>query len=283
MENLENKDPIIITGMHRSGTSLLTNFLSDCGVFMGKSLDENYESVFFQRINKWILSCVGSSWDNPVTLKKLGNKDIEIILNRLEKVINSRFSNSLYFGKRSFLSNKSFNQNNLLWGWKDPVNTFSLVIWKKVFPAARVINISRHPLDVSLSLINREKILKNKDVNSMFPKFLSSLLPILSVSKGDVLSSFNISSINDALLLCKKYNEEMLTNNKTYPDIFNIKYEDMISNPSVVFDSLFKFLNLKLNEQKKKKYIKKMDKSKIFAYKNKDLEFNKQILEDIDY
>ena len=75
----------------------------------------------------------------------------------------------------------------------------------------------------------------------------------------------------------------MLTNNKTYPDILNIKYEDMISNPSVVFDSLFKFLNLKLNEQKKKKYIKKMDKSKIFAYKNKDLEFNKQILEDIDY
>ena len=51
MENLENKEPIIITGMHRSGTSLLTNFLSDCGVFMGKSLDGNYESVFFQRIN----------------------------------------------------------------------------------------------------------------------------------------------------------------------------------------------------------------------------------------
>ena len=53
------------------------------GVFMGSELDSNSESIFFQRINKWILSCIGSSWDNPRTLKDLENEDIDVITNRL--------------------------------------------------------------------------------------------------------------------------------------------------------------------------------------------------------
>ena len=44
--------PIIITGMHRSGTSLLSEILMKQGVFMGSKLDSNSESVFFQRIKE---------------------------------------------------------------------------------------------------------------------------------------------------------------------------------------------------------------------------------------
>ena len=58
---MSSKEPIIITGMHRSGTSLLSEILIHSGIYMGSKLDSNNESVFFQRINKWILSCIGSS------------------------------------------------------------------------------------------------------------------------------------------------------------------------------------------------------------------------------
>ena len=194
-------DPIIITGMHRSGTSLLTRILMEQDIFMGYKLDSNNESVFFQRINKWILSCIGSSWDNPKTLQVLDNEDINLIINRLDKVLNSRFSKSLFLGKKDLFYNQSLNEMNIVWGWKDPVNTFTLCIWKQLFPNAKIININRHPLDVSSSLVNRELKLRIKDKESLFPEFLSSLLPVLSVNKGDVLSSFNIKNINDGLKL----------------------------------------------------------------------------------
>ena len=79
---MKYKKPIIISGMHRSGTSLIANILNDNGVFIGSKVDENNESIFFQRINKWILSCVGSSWDNPITLSNLNDDDIYLLCNK---------------------------------------------------------------------------------------------------------------------------------------------------------------------------------------------------------
>jgi hypothetical protein len=42
-------------GMHRSGTTLLCKILQSFGIFIGKDLDVNYESLFFMEINDWIL------------------------------------------------------------------------------------------------------------------------------------------------------------------------------------------------------------------------------------
>ena len=70
-----NIAPIIVTGMHRSGTSLVSKLLILNNVFLGSKLDVNYESVYFQRINKWILSCNGSTWDNPISLNLLNDSD----------------------------------------------------------------------------------------------------------------------------------------------------------------------------------------------------------------
>jgi len=278
------KDPIIITGMHRSGTSLLSKILIANDIYMGSKLDSNNESVFFQRINKWIFSCVGSSWDNPNSLKELNSNDINIIINRLNKVLNSRFTKTLYFGKSDLFKNKSFNKIDSSWGWKDPSNSFTLFIWKKIFPNAKVVNIVRHPLDVSLSLLNRENKLRIKDKHSMFPDFLSSILPILSVSKGDVLSSFNISTIDDGLILYKKYQNELNSNTKSYKsNIYNIRYEDLVTDPKTIVKSLFKYLDIDMNNQKLTSLYKKMNTNRIYAYKKEKINFNKSLLEDIDY
>ena len=80
-----NIGPIIVTGMHRSGTSLVSRLLISNNVFLGSKIDVNYESVYFQRINKWILSCNGSTWDNPISLNHLKNNDKEFYLSSLDR------------------------------------------------------------------------------------------------------------------------------------------------------------------------------------------------------
>jgi len=274
--------PIIITGMHRSGTSLLSKILMNRGIFMGSKLDTNNESIFFQRINKWILSCIGSSWDNPRTLKDLESEDIDVITNRLNKVLNSRFSKSLFLGKKDLLYNKSLNEMDVTWGWKDPVNTFTLFIWKQIFPNSKIININRHPLDVSASLINREANLKDKDKESLFPDFLSSLLPVLSINKGDILSSFNIKNINDGLVLYKDYIDEMKSNNAIY-NILDIKYEKLIMDSNKVLKEIFDYLNINISDDQCQEIDKNLDKSRVNAFKNIQFDFDKDLINGIDY
>ena len=60
--------PIIVIGMHRSGSSLLVKVLQELGVFMGNDFEENNESMFFNKINDWRLLQAGASWDIPENL-----------------------------------------------------------------------------------------------------------------------------------------------------------------------------------------------------------------------
>ncbi len=60
----EPVSPIIVAGMHRSGTTLLSNILQRSGLFMGNRQDSHGEAFFFLRLNEWILSQTHCSWDN---------------------------------------------------------------------------------------------------------------------------------------------------------------------------------------------------------------------------
>ena len=58
--------PIVIAGMHRSGTGLLVDLLSKCGGFFGARLDPNREDFFFLLRNEWVMRRAGGSWDYPL-------------------------------------------------------------------------------------------------------------------------------------------------------------------------------------------------------------------------
>ena len=124
--------PILLSGMHRSGTSMVTDILNKCGLIIGNKLDSNNESLFFQRINIWMMSLLGSSWDNPKIFDEI-NEDIkqDIVL-QLEKLVRSR-ANTLYFGWSSIIKKGSFNGISEPWGWKDPRNTFTENIWREIY------------------------------------------------------------------------------------------------------------------------------------------------------
>lgn len=280
---MKYKNPIIISGMHRSGTSLITNILNDNDIFIGSKVDENNESIFFQRINKWILSCVGSSWDNPITLSNLNDDDIYLLCNKIKIVLNNRIARSLYFGKYALLSKNTFYNQTSHWLWKDPVNIFTLPVWIKLFPDSKIVNIVRHPLDVSLSIINRQKKLKKIDRTSLFPNFISFLLPLLSINKGNVLRSFNVNSVNDALELYYKYFLQIEDNLSKYDNIYNIRFEDLISDSQDVLKNLFKFLNIDVTDECLHIISQNINKDKLFIYKSQKIDYDNRLLDKINY
>src|ERR1039458_6747839 len=63
--------PIIIIGMHRSGTTMLARQLEALSVFMGKKKEANHESTFFLNVNRWLMAQSGGSWDNPQAIHYL--------------------------------------------------------------------------------------------------------------------------------------------------------------------------------------------------------------------
>src|SRR5258708_12379235 len=67
--------PVCITGMHRSGTSLIANLLGRCGLYLGEeddllppspdNTDGYWENRRFVSLNDEILLTLGSAWDSP--------------------------------------------------------------------------------------------------------------------------------------------------------------------------------------------------------------------------
>ena len=274
-----NQSPIVITGMHRSGTSLISKILLNNDVNLGSQLDINYESIYFQRINKWIMSCNGSSWDNPKSFNDLNNDDIHIFKNKLKGTLNNRFSNSFYFGYSNFLLNHSFFNLKSLWGWKDPSNTFTVIVWKEIFPNMKIVNIIRDPLSVCNSLLIRQSKLRSAD--SRFDKsILPYFLPLLSINRGNVLSSFNIENINDCLNLYKKYLKQMKSNEEKFGDnFFNVKYEELLNNPEKIIQNINDFCEIKI--KKIDGLINLVHKNNINKYKNVKHDYSKDLLNDL--
>ncbi len=283
MDNMNiTNQPIIIAGMHRSGTSLLSKVLIDMNINMGHYLDVNNESKFFQRLNRWILSCIGSSWDAPKTLVDINSEDLKIIENKLLKSLQSKTTSSIYFGLRKSIFNHSFSNIEYNWGWKDPSNTFTLPVWLNIFKKAKVIYVLRHPLDVSNSLLKRNNFLKRKDHNNSFPNLFSKYLSILSISKGGVSCSFNINNIDDCLSLYNNYYNEIIKLSKTYNILF-IKYEDLILDTSKSISQLSEFLEKDFNKELLIQVNKYINKERVYAFKNSSFKYSKELLKNNIY
>ena len=140
---------ICISGMHRSGTSMITKLLIECGLYTGPKhklippQPDNpmgfWENIDFVSLNDAILFRLGGGWDYfPFHIKPGWEKD-----NLFDKLKIKAHELAELF--------KNFN----ICGWKDPRSSLTISFWKDVFPDLRVVLCLRNPLDVSLSLQKR--------------------------------------------------------------------------------------------------------------------------------
>ncbi len=281
---MSKKSPIIIGGMHRSGTSMVTNILQKAGLTIGRKLDSNNESLFFQRINIWMMTLLGASWDAPKSFKDIDKEIKQNIVSQLDALLNSR-TNSLYFGWSAIIKKGSFNEIDNPWGWKDPRNSFTASIWKEVFPDLKAIYIIRHPIDTAESLLRRQKKEKNKDINR--PKQYSDLVKsLLSITHTSYNSSMLLNSYEDCFNLIDLYYKQILDNIDDNSLI--IKFEDIISYPDTVIRKILNYCNLTLDKKTMIDVINNIDKTKGYAYRrNVDLlnyeKSFRQLIEDMGY
>ena len=255
--------PILLSGMHRSGTSMVTKILKDFGLEVGYKLDANNESLFFQRINIWMMSLMGSSWDNPQTFNNINDGIKEDIVNQLQKLMDSR-ANSLYFGWTNVIKNKSFIDIEKPWGWKDPRNVFTQNIWREVFPNFKMIQIIRHPIDIALSLMKRQKKEIRSDI--LRKKRNSNVIKaLLSISHSNYNSSMVLNSYDDCFKLIEIYFDEITRNSSS--NCMLVKFEDILSNPELEIRLLLDFCNISYNPEQLSEIISAIDSTKGYSYK----------------
>lgn len=148
--------PVIIIGMHRSGTSLLTRALQRFGFFMGIGTSRNEEAAFTNALNNWLFRHAGATWDQPESMNLLlQDHDLRPHLNDYLAGVIDGPASLRFLGPVRWMRDGGLRGIGQPWGWKDPRNTYTLPFWLELFPDARVIHIVRHGVDVAESLRTR--------------------------------------------------------------------------------------------------------------------------------
>lgn len=212
--------PVIVVGMHRSGTGLLTRLLGELGVFMGCDLTGNQESVFFQTINKDALDIIGCNWRCVDFLPE--PEEMYSHYEWLLGFVKRRLEAGLMIGHFGIQDATNSIAIDAIWGWKDPRNSLLLPIWHQIFLKAKVIHIFRDGRYAALSLLRRDiKREKSKEFfkTSMRERFKSyfELWENYLRRIGQVIHRFDNCLI--------------------------IRYEDLLSSPESEIRKLADFLN----------------------------------------
>lgn len=135
---------LVLTGMHRSGTSLVANYLQRAGIDMGEELlpaDVGnplgyYEDVHIHDLHRELLYKAGIADGFTVTDGDVPVAVDEVFRERAREIATSRASSGQ-------------------WGWKEPRTALFLDLWRDVLPDARFLFVFRQPLAVLDSLLRR--------------------------------------------------------------------------------------------------------------------------------
>lgn len=249
---INSSSPVIIIGMHRSGTTLLANIFHEYGIFMGSQMEQNSEAIGFLKINEYLLKKNNASWFNPVPY--LNEKNYQQELQYTKNKLKNKGFKKKYFGDKV-----NENCNEYHWGWKDPRNTFTLNIWEKIFPNAKIVHIYRNPIDVANSLMVREKKFTKKGML----KWYFNVLKNYCKSGLYVQRSEELSDIKVGINLWKNYLEKAFSINK---NIIHMKYEDLLSHPELELKKIFEFLNIDCDNVRLKEIIKNIDGKRKYAF-----------------
>lgn len=211
--------PIIVTGMHRSGTSLLTRVLETLGVFMGAQQGpQTSEARFFAWQNEIFFRLASASWDAPAPLIDALNEERwqREFAHVAESWMTSPWLRA-YWGRRWNGGDPSCAH----WGWKDPRNGLTLAVWTSVFPQARVINIERDPHAVAKSLRVRSQ--------AFYGSTAGTSLRLMDVEHG--------------IKLHEQYTEATQRNleNIDAGSRFSVRYERLVAEPTETVRALADF------------------------------------------
>lgn len=173
---LRQSQPLVILGMHRSGTSLAVRLLTEIGIHMGDRLSRDAEAIFFQKLNRRIYQQVGTKWGyvEPLIEQMRSSGFVDMQTAAMQRAL---FEDKHLFGKEPKISEffgpqlwRQVSEGQMLtWGWKDPRTTLTFPIWLNIFPRAKVLHIIRNGIDVAISTHRRSLKQQKNIIKRAFP------------------------------------------------------------------------------------------------------------------
>lgn len=220
--------PVIVLGMHRSGTGLMAQIIERSGVFMGARQESNHESTFFLKLNQWLFSQLSATWDEPRNAEFQDPVLVDQLTQALEHFLKSD-GRAEYIGPTRINLYSSITDIDFPWGWKDPRNVWTASIWLKLFPDAKIVHVYRHPVDVAASLRYREQQYADKVKQSVAELGVSGFLEKV----GRFQTSGRIRFLQEGFGLWEQYVSHALSLEEKYPRNFlSVCYEDLLRDPS---------------------------------------------------
>lgn len=271
---MKSRSPIIVIGMHRSGTTMICRLLEELGLLVGHRKDDNFEARFFHNINLWLFSQSGARWDHPLPFHDLvDNVDARALaVDYIRRYLLDSPRTASFLGVGNYLKYRSVQKIDIPWGWKSPQNTFTLPVWMDLFPQAKVIHIYRHGVDVanSLRVRNRKDMSRNWIRNAYYGMpLLHSIWP----KRGDFMGSVRCDSLEGGLGLWEEYMAEAKKHVEGMGDrAVEIKYEDFLAEPLPALLKLAQFCELPVDDVAVQQAAGRVKLERAFAYrKNPEL------------
>ena len=228
-------NPILITGMHRSGTTLVARMLQTLGVFMGHHLDDNHEALAFLDLNDRVLHRAHAAWDRPGGVEDLLELPVvaEALVDALREATRTPAFARAYRGHAgASLQPPGF----AAWGFKDPRTSVTWPLWLRVFQDARMIHVRRHGVDVAASLARRSAELLDPGKAARFAR-RDGMARFVSVRCASLPRASELWRETEALY-------RRLRARHPAPPVLEILYEELVANPSAALDAMARHLAL---------------------------------------
>jgi len=224
---------LVILGMHRSGTSLITAWLQKCGLHIGETLlgpgtgnvEGHFEDTEFLKMHKEFLE----SKNEPET---------GLITNAIADIGP---------GEKTKLRNlvTAKNEQRKQWGWKDPRTCLFLNVYRKVLPGAHYLVIVRDYRSTVTSLVNRDHQYLQKYYLSK-GKIHRLFLDLKKKYRKEWLYK---TRAEQYLKIWITYNEELLTHIERLPSqkCIAVNHHTILQNDKAVFSLLTRTWKFTLN------------------------------------
>jgi hypothetical protein len=123
-------------------------------------------------------------------------------------------------------------------GWKDPRSTFTLPVWRQVFPNLRALHIVRHGVDVAASLARRHAQALRAATGEAVP----SALTVIRDNALGVLSSRRGWTIAEALTMWEQYVDKARQECAALGErALEVRYEDLLMQPERAITAIASF------------------------------------------
>lgn len=262
--------PVIIIGMSRSGTSMLTRMLTELGLFTGQSLTDNHEAMFFRQLNDWLLIQCSGGLENPATIKYLlGDEEARALFGKFIHYTMTTPRVVSFLGVSNYFKYRTPANLDIPWGWKDPRNTYTLPFWLDLFPDAKVIHIFRHPLDIVNSLRTRRErgLSRLKGRHSRWKPLYWFYLMEKFIRGKRVFVDLRGADLEEGLLMWEEYIAEARTHVANLGDrAIEVKYEAFLQNPVDTLGELSEFCGLQTASSDLEKTACRVNESRGLAY-----------------